>query len=731
MSSIPSRISFLIVTASLGFAGTMLMAQSRGTYESADLKRGADLYLANCAQCHGIHREGGVAPALKGATFTSTWSAADLNEFISTTMPPSAPGRLGKAAYSDIVGYLHQPDRPATPNQVNATTATQAFPQAFTFGKPLPGNGNATLQAVPQASPNVDLMKALQLPPRAADQGRFKNYLPVTDAMLLQPPAGDWLTWRRTMDNKGYSPLKRINRSNVKKLELAWAWPMPALGQQQTTPLVHGGMMFLASNNNIVEALDARTGDLIWEYRHPMAEFPVSAGYQRIQPIRQKNSITLYGDMVILATADAKLVALNAKSGAVVWSKQVLDPAMGYGYTTGPIVANGKIISGISGCSITGTAGGCYVMAHDPESGKELWRFNTIANPDDLALEASWRGVPSANRWGGALWVTGSYDPETNLTYWGVGSAGPYSELIRGTGDGDILYTNNTIALDATTGRLAWHYSHLPRDNWDMDSPFERMLIDVAEGSKLRHLLVTVAGKNGIAFGLDRKTGQFLWSRETVYQNIVKKIDPVTGKVELNTDLIQTEVGQKKLICPSGSGGKLWQAAAYSPLTQQVYVPLAESCNEVTPAITEFSEGNAVGAARFGPRVLPKDVTEAGMLAAIRARDGKLEWRHTQRAIFTSSVLTTGGGLLIVGDAGRYLKIFNQTTGKLLWQTRLNAPVGGSPITYEVDGVQYLAIPTGFSTQAITAAALFPEIGLPSGAGNSLFVFRLSQGTGR
>jgi alcohol dehydrogenase (cytochrome c) len=706
------------------FTGATLWAQpgAREGFNGVDARRGAELYRDNCGQCHGMQREGVTAPALRGTTFSGVWhSAGELNEFIAASMPPSAPGSLGKEAYRDIAAYLLQSSTDV-PGQAAGTTK---LPQAITFGHPLPGAEGVA--EVSKGSANVDILKALQLPPRKADQEKFRNYHPITDAMILYPSAGDWLTWRGTVDNNGYSPLKQINRSNVKHLELVWAWPMATLGQQQTTPLVHDGIMFIATNNNVVEALNAQTGDLIWEYRHSMTEFAPSAGYQKIQPIRQKNSISLYGDKVILATADAKLVALDAKSGAVAWTKQVLDPKLGYGYTTGPIVINGKIISGISGCSITGTAGGCYIMAHDVTDGRELWRFNTIANPNDPALEASWRGVPSTNRWGGALWITGAYDPETDLTYWGVGAPGPYSELIRGTRDGEVLYTNSTVALNATTGKIVWSYSHLPRDNWDMDSPFERMLIDVDKRGKKERLLVTVAGKDGIAFGLDRVTGQYRWSRETVFQNIVKNVDPTTGKVAINTDLIQQKVGKKALVCPSGSGGKLWQAAAYSPLTKDIYVPLAESCNEVTPIVTEFTEGNTVASTRFGPRVLPKDIKDAGLLVALQVEDGEPRWRHTQRATFTSSVLTTGGHLLVVGDAARYLKIFDQDTGKLLWETRLNAPIGGSPITYEVAGVQYLAVPTGFSTQALTSAPLFPEIAVPSGSGNSLFVFRLPQ----
>jgi alcohol dehydrogenase (cytochrome c) len=551
-----------------------------------------------------------------------------------------------------------------------------------------------------------------------------RSYSPVTNDMVLNPPVSDWLMWRRTLDNEGYSPLKQINTKNVGDLELVWAYPMSSDGEQEVGPLVHDGVMFLSTNDNIVDALDAKTGDLIWEYRNPHPDLPASWGYQLNQARRQKESIALYGDKVILTTVDAKIVALDAKTGKVDWQTQAFDSSKGYSYTVGPLVVNGKIITAISGCSIAGTAGGCYISANDANTGKLLWRFNTIDDPKNPAQEASWNGVPAENRWGGTPWTIGAYDPKSDTTFWGIGMPGPYSQLIRGSGDGDVLYTNNTLALDASTGERKWNFSHLPGDNWDLDSPFERVLVDANENGKTEHLLVTVAGKDGIAFGLDRDTGKYLWSKDTVYQNVVKSIDK-NGKVTLNPDVIPKAVGQQVFVCPTVSGGKLWMAGAYSPLTQAYYVPVAESCNTVTPTVTEFTPGNAVGATTFGPRVLPEGVKNAGVIDAFNVKDGSQLWKYAQRPTFTSSLLTTGGGLVIGGDAGRYLLAVDQKSGKVIWKTRLNAPIGGSPMTYEVDGVQYLAVPTGFSAQAASSAGEFPEVAVPSGSGNSIFVYKL------
>ena len=560
----------------------------------------------------------------------------------------------------------------------------------------------------------------------AQAQGVRENYKPVTDEMLLNPPAEEWLMWRGNYANQGYSELYQINKDNVSGLQLAWAWPMADVGIQETAPLVHDGVMFLQTNNNIVEALDAKTGDRIWQYRHVLPELPSAWGYQINQARRQKNSIALYGDKVILTTVDAKIVVLNAADGTVAWEKQVLDYQIGYSYTVGPLIVKDKIISAISGCSIAGTAGGCFILAHDVNTGEELWRFNTIDDPNNPAQQESWGEVPAENRWGGTPWATGAYDPETNVTFWGVGMPGPYAELIRGSGDGSVLYTNSTLALDADTGELKWYYQHLPRDNWDLDSPFERILVSQEVDGKMANMVVSVPGKNGIAFGLDRDTGKYLWSKETVQQNVVTSIDP-DGTVNINQDLISTAVGESHLICTSVSGGKLWMAGSYSPKTQTFFVPLTEACNTVAPTQTEFTAGNAVGAVKFGPRVLPEGITEAGLVQALSVSptEGDSKWQARSRPSMTSSLLATAGDLVFGGDAGRFVKAWDQETGEVLWEQRLNAPIGGYPMTYELDGEQYLVIPTGYSNAASSISSAFPEIPLPTGTGNSIFVFKL------
>lgn len=553
-------------------------------------------------------------------------------------------------------------------------------------------------------------------------QSPFQNYRPITDAMVLNPDPGDWLNWRRTLNNWGYSPLNQINRVNVKQLELAWVYPMAAPGLQELAPLVHDGVMFFSTNNNIVQAVDAVTGERLWIFTPKLEE--LKGGYHTNQARRQKNSISLYKDKVYLTTVDAKIYALEAKTGKVVWQKQVLDWTKGYSYTSGPFVYKGKIISGTSGCSITGTAGGCFIMAHDAETGEELWRVNTLADASSPAeVNASWNGVPQENRWGATPWATGSYDPDTNLTYWGTGMPIPYPEIIRGSKDGNVLYTNSTLAINLDTGKLQWYFQHHPRDNWDLDHPFERLVVDTRVGGKPTKVLVSIPGKTGIVWALDRTNGKYLWSKETVYQNTVKAIDPETGKVTLNSALIPTQEGQEVNFCPSISGGKLWPAISYSPLTNAIYAPENETCQTLKPRTVDFLPGEAVGSIASGPRTLSPGQDKVGAVFSVDVSTGKINWTYRQRVAISSSTLSTAGSLTFVGDMARYFMALDQRTGEVLWKVRLNAPIGGYPMTYMVGGVQYIAIPTGDNTHG-NAAALFPEVPLVTGS-NSLYVFKL------
>jgi PQQ-dependent dehydrogenase (methanol/ethanol family) len=573
------------------------------------------------------------------------------------------------------------------------------------------------------------LMITMLCPPASvAEPPLTERFTSVDDEVALNPSPNDWLMWRRTYDSRGYSPLDQINKRNIGSLQLAWAWTQE-LGNQEAAPLVHDGIMYLAQSNNVVHALDAKTGNLIWEYRHSVPK--LQGSYVRRQLVRARNSIALYGDKLFLASGDARLVALDARSGKVVWNVPVADYNVGFNYTAGPLVVRGKVIAGISGCTTPDTGGGCFLTAHDSETGKELWRTYSIARPGDPA-DASWNGIPLEQRKGGSFWGTGSYDPELNLIFWGTAPPIPHSELARGTGPGAHLYTNSTLAVDPDTGKVVWHFQHLPGDNWNLDHAFERVLVDLESGGggERKSMLLT-AGKTSIVWALDRKTGKYLWHRETVHQNVISNIDPKTGQVTLNRDVVPTRLGQDLFVCPSLYGGRIWQASAYSPSVKALFMPLANMCNDYKVVEQPPTPGEDYGRGRFTPRHAPGNNGMVGRVEAIDVRTGKSLWKHERRAIISSGLLATGGGLVIGGDGGRRAFALDADTGAVLWELPLNSSVGGFPMTYMVDGTQYLAIPTGSNILPQFSAPLTPESIAPAdrqeGRGSTLMVFKLTK----
>lgn len=555
----------------------------------------------------------------------------------------------------------------------------------------------------------------------------IERFVPIADSALTSPDAKDWLMWRRTYDSWGHSPLNQINKHNISRLQLAWAWTQEP-GNQEAAPLVYRGIMYLAQSNNVVHALDARTGELIWEYRHKLPE--LKGNYVKRQLHRSRNAIALYDDKVFLATGDARLLALDAKTGKEVWNVVVADYNKGYNYTAGPLIVKGKVIVGISGCTTPDTGGGCFLTAHDAKTGKELWRTYTIARPED-PNDKTWADIPNGERKGGSLWGTGSYDPELNLIFWGTAPPIPHSELARGTGPAAHLYTNSTLAINPDTGKIGWYFQHLPGDNWNLDHAFERVLVDETVNGKKRRLLLTV-GKTGIVWALDRGNGKYLWSTETVHQNVISAIDRATGSATLNREVVPTKLDTDQLVCPSLYGGKIWQATAYNPKTKALYVPNANMCNDYRVVEQPPTPGEDYGRGRFNVRHAPNNNGLVGRVDAVNVTTGKPMWKHERRPIISSGLLTTDGGIVIGGDAGRRVIALAADSGKVLWEQTLNAAIGGFPMTYMMDGEQYLAVPTGSNMLAQFSAPLTPESVAPTdraaGNGSVLWVFKLNGG---
>ena len=533
----------------------------------------------------------------------------------------------------------------------------------------------------------------------ASAQSPTANYTPVTQDMLLNPPEGDWLMWRRTYNHWGHSPLNQINASNVGNLRLAWAWTMEE-GKQETTPLVHDGMMFLPQACDFIEALDVRDGSRIWEYRRPRVN------HLGVQACANRNGV-LYGDRLIITTHDAFLVALDVHTGEVAWEEQVGDWTIGHHYSGGPQIINGRIVAGMSGCYQINA--GCWISAHDVETGEELWRTYTIPKRGEHGYD-TWGGIPDDERRGGSAWIAPSYDPDLNLIYIGVGVPIPWGSAQRGTGDGDVLYTNSTLALNGDTGEIEWYFQHLPNDEWDLDHPFERILVEtvvapnpdavewlnpnITRGER-RKVVTGIPGKTGIIWTLDAATGDFLWARSTNYQNVVVGVDAETRRVLLNPEIKLPDIGQEVFVCPTTSGGINWQAVAYHPQTNALYTPTNNLCMDITLNPVQPTLGQHHGSARSSRSHVPDTDDMVGQLTAVDVATGETLWAHRQRAGFGGSVLTTDGGLVFVTDDARRFRAFDAQTGDILWEQILNSSAGGYPITYMVDDVQYIAIPAG------------------------------------
>ena len=556
-------------------------------------------------------------------------------------------------------------------------------------------------------------------------QSLLQDYTEVTLEDLANPPATDWLMWRRTANHWGYSPLDQINRDNVDTLRLAWAWTMEP-GLQETTPLVHDGVMFLPQACDFIEAVDATDGTPLWEYRRPPVDHIASLSCAN-------RNATLYKDQLIIATRDAYLVSLNARTGAVTWERRIGDWTVGQHYSGGPQVLDGKIIAGMSGCYYINT--GCWITAHDPDTGEELWRTDTVPKIGEPGGE-TWGDVPNEQRRGGSAWMPASYDPDLDMIYIGIAVPIPWGSIQRDTRGGDVLYTNSTLALNADSGDIEWYFQHIPGGNWDLDHPFERLIVetevtpragavswinpDIASSAR-RKVITGIPGKPGIVWTLDAATGEFLWATETNFQNVIVGVDIENHRGITNPEIDITEIRQRKVVCPSTTGGINWNSVGYSPQTNMLYAPSNNVCmdyylNPVNPVVGGY---HSSATSRKIPQ--PESDGLVGLFTAVDVATGEARWSYRQRAGMTGSVLTTAGGLVFVSDDARRFRAFDAETGEIIWEQILNSSAGGFPTTYSVGGVQYLAIAAG---GGVSHRVLTPEIRQRSG-GNMLYVFRL------
>ena len=509
----------------------------------------------------------------------------------------------------------------------------------------------------------------------------------VTNEMLESPPPQDWLIWRRNYASYGHSPLNQITTANVQDLGLAWEVELEN-GPNTPTPLVHDGVMYLLSTRDTLLAMDATNGNEIWRYRH---ESRGSAS--------SKIGIALHGNKVLMPTTDLNMVALDNKSGEVLWEIGIEAPPqtgpLPYALRGAPVVAGDTLVQGVTATMVPG---GGFIVGLDLDSGEEVWRFHTVARPGEAGGN-SWNDIPLEERSGGSVWVPGSYDAELDLVYFGLAPTYNTAPLLRQVNiegvSNDALYTNATVALRPSTGELVWYFQHIANDQWDLDWVYERQLIEIEIEGEMRKVVLT-AGKMALYDALDAATGEYLFSIDLGLQNIITAIDPETGAKTISP-AATPNAEETHLLCPFANGGRNWQTASYNPDSKILFLPIAEICMDAGPT----GQGGilSTGAAmRPMPSPLAGSDGRFGRWQAINLETRELIWNHREVVPPTSAALSIAGGVVFFGALDESFKALNEATGEVLWETDLGDIPASFPITYQVGDTQYIAVAIGTPT---------------------------------
>jgi alcohol dehydrogenase (cytochrome c) len=548
----------------------------------------------------------------------------------------------------------------------------------------------------------------------ALAQATSAGWEPVTEERLLAPEPGDWMSYRRTYDVTGFSPLDEIDRANVDRLRLVWAYSVADNTRWVPTPVVANGLMYVSEGSGRVTAFEAATGDVRWvhERRYP-EDVRLSQAYGK------HRGVALYGDLVYWGTADSHLVALDARTGEQAWEVRTGDYRTDGGHSHPPLIAAGKVLIGQTGGD-TGVRG--RFGAYDARTGALAWEFFTVPREGEPGWE-SWAPseVPPL---GGAPWNTVSYDPDLRLVYFGTGQPYPWSATLRGRGD--ALYTNSILALDVDTGALRWHYQLMPEDSWDR-AVFESMLVDLVIDGRVRRALIQTS-KMGWGVVLDRASGEFLQAFRTSYDNLITGWTS-EGRPVLDESLVPTQgdvdSGKVFEVCPFYYGGRDLNSPSYSSITGYYYLGVNNACGDFSFVSEAYAQGGLYRGLRAQPKLAP-GYDYVGEFVAFDPVRGERAWvyRTESGAAMTAAALATAGGIVFGGTADRHFFALDADSGRELWRARLNGDVSGAPITFEVGGKQYVAVGAGGRIAQTQFYARLTDVDVPPGSG-VVWVFAL------
>jgi alcohol dehydrogenase (cytochrome c) len=526
-------------------------------------------------------------------------------------------------------------------------------------------------------------------PPPAPVPQILQTYKPVTAERLEKPEDSDWLMIRRTYDGWGYSPLDQITRDNVSRLQPVWSFSTGQISGHEAPPIVNNGVMFVATPGNQVIAVEAKTGAVLWRYRR---ELPQDA----IVLHRTSRGVALYGDKVYFAAGDAVLVAIDATTGKEVWATKVEENKNGYYMTNAPLVADGKVMVGISGGEL-GIRG--FVAAFNVDTGAPVWKAFMVPAPGEPGSETWPAGGDQWKTGGAATWVTGNYDQETNLVFWGTGNGGPWMGDKR---PGDNLYTSSTVAIDVATGQIRGHHQYEPNESWDWDEVSPPILVDYQRNGRTIKGLINV-GRDGYLWFLERTSGRinFVEGKPFVKQNVFKSLDPVTGRPDI--DLAhKPATGKLADHCPSLWGGKNWPPIAFSPDTRMIYIPANENtCGTSTGREVEYVPGRSFTGATTSFYLAP-GAEHVGEVQAWNVDTGQRVWTHrfAKSANWGPMLATRGGVVFSGGTNDRMFRAFDARNGNVLWEYPTSSGVIGQPASFMVDGRQYIAVQSGWGVDA-------------------------------